>query len=246
MRQTFAPLYQPGFGGTTALFRTRRLGSGPGGFSRLAVFVQRGSEPCGGGPHLARSGSAAPLPGGVHPARSRIIGIEALRKLSRATLAGATAGLIFVALLFAYVLDVTNNEEGDADVRGWLIVSVVASVLGAALLLRFFPATESDPDPGNKPRSSNRRQSPTFRRRARSASGARKLSFAGNRRRKQTCALCLPCRRVEGSNPFSRFKKGLHLQDLFVWQSSSASASPDDDWTIVSAATARTRSEGAR
>jgi len=87
----------------------------------------------------------------VHPVRSRISGVEALRKVSRATLAAATAVLIFVAMLFAYVLDVTNNEEGGADVRGWIIVSVVASVLAAALLLRFVPATESDPDPGNKP-----------------------------------------------------------------------------------------------
>ena len=36
--------------------------------------------------------------------------------MSRRTLAAATAVLIFVALLFGYVLDVTNNEEGDADV----------------------------------------------------------------------------------------------------------------------------------
>jgi hypothetical protein len=77
--------------------------------------------------------------------------MDALRRLSRTTLAAATAVLIFVALLFGYVLDVTNNEEGDADVGGWLIVSVVASVLAAALLLRFVPATESDPDPSNKP-----------------------------------------------------------------------------------------------
>lgn len=75
--------------------------------------------------------------------------MDALRKQSRTTLAAATAVLIFVALLFAYVLDVTNNEEG--DIRGWLIVSVVASVLAAALLMRFVPATESDPDPVNKP-----------------------------------------------------------------------------------------------
>jgi hypothetical protein len=77
--------------------------------------------------------------------------MEALRRLPRTTLAAATAVLIFVALLFGYVLDVTNNEEGDGDVRGWLIVSVVASVLAAALLLRFVPATESDAGPGNKP-----------------------------------------------------------------------------------------------
>jgi hypothetical protein len=47
--------------------------------------------------------------------------------MSRGTLAAATAVLIFVALLFGYVLDVTNNEEGDSDVVGWLIVSAVAS-----------------------------------------------------------------------------------------------------------------------
>ena len=71
--------------------------------------------------------------------------------MSRQTLALATAVLIFVALLFGYVLDVTNNEEGDSDVRGWLIVSVVASVIAAVLLMRFVPATEADPSGDNKP-----------------------------------------------------------------------------------------------
>ena len=77
--------------------------------------------------------------------------MEALRAVSRTTLAVATAVLIFVALLFGYVLDVTNNEEGEGDLLGWLIVSVVASVLAAVLLLRFVPATESDGDATNKP-----------------------------------------------------------------------------------------------
>jgi hypothetical protein len=77
--------------------------------------------------------------------------LEALGRVSRQTLAAATAVLIFVALLFAYVLDVTNNEDGDADVGGWLIVSVIASVIAAALLMRFVPASESDPDGDNKP-----------------------------------------------------------------------------------------------
>ena len=77
--------------------------------------------------------------------------MDALRRLSRTTLAAATAVLIFVALLFAYVIDVTNNEEGEGEVVGWLIVSAIASVLAAALLLRVVPATESDPDPVNKP-----------------------------------------------------------------------------------------------
>lgn len=77
--------------------------------------------------------------------------MEALRTLSRRTLAAATAVLIFVALAFGYVLDVTNNEEGDADVVGWLIVSAAASVIAAALLLRFVPASEADPGGHNKP-----------------------------------------------------------------------------------------------
>jgi hypothetical protein len=59
--------------------------------------------------------------------------------------------VIFVVLLFAYVLDVTNNEEGDADVVGWLIVSAVASLIAALLLMRFVPASEAEPSDDNKP-----------------------------------------------------------------------------------------------
>ena len=77
--------------------------------------------------------------------------METLRRTPRSTLAIATAVLIFVALLFAYVLDVTNNESGDADWVGWLIVSVVSSLIAAALLLRFVPASESETEPVNKP-----------------------------------------------------------------------------------------------
>jgi hypothetical protein len=71
-------------------------------------------------------------------------------------------------------------------------------------------------------RSSNRRQSPTFRRRARSASGARKLSFAGNwRRNPQTCALCLPCRRSRVRIPSAASGKGLQTRVFFGPPSSS-------------------------
>ena len=59
--------------------------------------------------------------------------------------------LIFVALLFGYVLDVTGNEEGDADVVGWLIVSAVASLIAALLLMRFVPASAAEPSSDNKP-----------------------------------------------------------------------------------------------
>jgi hypothetical protein len=77
--------------------------------------------------------------------------MEALRTLPRRTLAAATAVLIFAALAFAYVLDVTDNEDGQGDVVGWLIVSAVASLIAAALLMRFVPSTESDADGDNKP-----------------------------------------------------------------------------------------------
>ncbi len=77
--------------------------------------------------------------------------MDALRTVSRPALAAATALLIFVALAFGYVIDVTNNESGDADVGGWLIVSAVASVIAAVLLMRFVPAIEADPDTDNKP-----------------------------------------------------------------------------------------------
>lgn len=84
-------------------------------------------------------------------AGSRTSPLEALRTLSRRTLTAATAGLIYVALLFAYVLDVTNNEDGAGDVVGWLIVGTVASVIAAVLLVRVVPASESSTDGSNKP-----------------------------------------------------------------------------------------------
>jgi hypothetical protein len=77
--------------------------------------------------------------------------MELLRRTSRTTLAIATAVLIFVALFAGYILDLTDNESGDADYVGWLIVSAVASVIGAALLLRFVPETESEASDDNKP-----------------------------------------------------------------------------------------------
>jgi hypothetical protein len=72
-----------------------------------------------------------------------------LRAMPPPALAVATAVLIFVALFFAYVVDVTSNGSG--DVGGWLFVSVVASLIAAALLVRYVPAAASDPDLDNKP-----------------------------------------------------------------------------------------------
>jgi hypothetical protein len=75
--------------------------------------------------------------------------VAALRTIPRPALAASTAVFIFVALFFAYVLDVTNNGSG--DVGGWLFVSVVASLIAAALILRYVPNAESDSDLDNKP-----------------------------------------------------------------------------------------------
>jgi hypothetical protein len=75
--------------------------------------------------------------------------MEALRTIPRPALAAGTAVFIFVALFFAYVLDLTSN--GNGDVSGWLFVSVVASLIAAALLLRYVPNAESDSDLDNKP-----------------------------------------------------------------------------------------------
>jgi len=56
--------------------------------------------------------------------------------------------LIFAALAFGYL---SNDDDSEGDVVGWLIVAAVASVIAALLLMRFLPATESDPDGANKP-----------------------------------------------------------------------------------------------
>jgi hypothetical protein len=76
--------------------------------------------------------------------------MEFLRTTPRRTLAIATAILITVFELIA-VLDVTGNEDDDTDWVGWIVISVVASLIAAAMLLRFVPATESEPDDDNKP-----------------------------------------------------------------------------------------------
>jgi hypothetical protein len=71
--------------------------------------------------------------------------MESLRRTSRTTIAVVTAVLIFVSLAFAYWL-----TADDQDVLTWFIVSAVCSLIAAALLLRFIPATEAEAD-GNAP-----------------------------------------------------------------------------------------------
>jgi hypothetical protein len=47
-------------------------------------------------------------------------------------------------------------------------------------------------------------------------SGLRTPAFAGDIRREREPSSLLAMQKVEGSNPFSRFEKGLHLQAFLV------------------------------
>jgi hypothetical protein len=73
--------------------------------------------------------------------------MDTIRRTPRTTLAAVTAAIITIALAFGYWI---NSGDSDKDYRGWIIVSVIASLIAAALLLRFVPATESETD-GNAP-----------------------------------------------------------------------------------------------
>jgi hypothetical protein len=72
--------------------------------------------------------------------------METLRTTSRTTIAVATAVVIFVSLAFGYWLTTDDEKE----VLLWFIVCAVDSLIAAALLLRFVPATEAEAD-GNAP-----------------------------------------------------------------------------------------------
>ncbi|HYZ29373.1 MAG TPA: hypothetical protein VE570_09985 [Thermoleophilaceae bacterium] len=73
--------------------------------------------------------------------------MDALRRVPRTTLAAVTAALLTIALAFGYWLNVGHDDK---EVVAWIVVSIVGSVIAAALLLRFVPATESEAD-GNAP-----------------------------------------------------------------------------------------------
>jgi hypothetical protein len=60
------------------------------------------------------------------------------------------------------------------------------------------------------------------------ASGENGL-FAGLFNAGREARVLLAMQKVEGSNPFSRFEKGLHLQAFCFGQSDSASASADNE-----------------
>src|SRR3954471_18280460 len=73
--------------------------------------------------------------------------MESIRTMSRTTLTILTGLYIAVALSFGYWL--TTND--DKEYRGWVIVTIVGTIIAGLLLMRFVPATESDPADDNKP-----------------------------------------------------------------------------------------------
>jgi hypothetical protein len=69
-----------------------------------------------------------------------------LRETPRTTITAIGAAILVISLACGYWL--TTND--DNEYVGWIIVSALGSLILAALMLRFVPATESDTD-GNAP-----------------------------------------------------------------------------------------------
>jgi hypothetical protein len=74
--------------------------------------------------------------------------MDTLRRTPRTTILAATAAILVVSTAMGYWLLVGNGD--DKEYTGWIIVSVVGTLIAAGLLLRFVPATEADAD-GNAP-----------------------------------------------------------------------------------------------
>ena len=74
--------------------------------------------------------------------------MEAIRRMSRTTLTVLTGIYIAIALSFGYWL---TTDDSDKEYLAWVIVTVVGTIIAGLLLMRFVPATESDPDTDNKP-----------------------------------------------------------------------------------------------
>jgi hypothetical protein len=72
--------------------------------------------------------------------------MEALRTTPRTTILVVTAAILIISTACGYWL----VAGGDDEIVGWIIVSAVGTLIAAALLLRFVPATEAETD-GNAP-----------------------------------------------------------------------------------------------
>ena len=73
--------------------------------------------------------------------------MEAIRRMSRTTLTVLTGIYIAITLSFGYWL----TTDDDKEYLAWAIVTVVGTIIAGLLLMRFVPATESEPDTDNKP-----------------------------------------------------------------------------------------------
>src|SRR3954470_4366797 len=72
--------------------------------------------------------------------------METLRRTPRTTILAITVAILVISTACGYWL----VAGGDDEIVGWIIVSIVGSLIAAALLLRFVPATEAETD-GNAP-----------------------------------------------------------------------------------------------
>jgi len=73
--------------------------------------------------------------------------MERLRTTPRTTILAIGIAILVISSAFGYWLNVGDDDK---EVVAWIVVSIVASAIMAALLLRFVPATESEDD-GNAP-----------------------------------------------------------------------------------------------
>jgi hypothetical protein len=72
--------------------------------------------------------------------------METLRRTPRTTILAITAAILTISTACGYWL----VADGSDEIVGWIIVSIVGTLIAAALLLRFVPATEAETD-GNAP-----------------------------------------------------------------------------------------------
>src|SRR3954447_23647823 len=72
--------------------------------------------------------------------------MEALRRTPRTTILAVTAAILIISTACGYWL----VAGGDDEIVGWIIVSIIGTLIAAGMLLRFVPATEAETD-GNAP-----------------------------------------------------------------------------------------------
>ena len=72
--------------------------------------------------------------------------METLRRTSRTTLLAVTAAILIISTACGYWL----VADGSDEIVGWIVVSVVGTLIAAYLLLKFVPDTEAETG-GNAP-----------------------------------------------------------------------------------------------